>query len=104
MAHHPRDRPPYLGQARGRPCPEGPRYWSTLRLLICLDCASMGGPMTCAVLCIGTELTRGELVNTNAAFLASGLTDVGFEVIEDVVIDDDKTRIIATLQRLTRST
>ena len=59
--------------------------------------------MTCAVLCIGTELTRGELVNTNAPWIASALTDVGFDVVEDVVIDDDRTRIIATLQRLTRT-
>ncbi len=59
--------------------------------------------MTCAVLCIGTELTRGELVNTNAAWLASSLTDEGFEVIEDVVIDDDRARIVATLGRLAKS-
>ena len=59
--------------------------------------------MTCAVLCIGTELTRGELVNTNAAWLASALTDIGFEVIENVVVDDDKKRIIQTLERLGRS-
>lgn len=59
--------------------------------------------MTCAVLCIGTELTRGELVNTNAAWLAAALTDIGFEVVEDVVVDDHKPRIVATLQRLGRS-
>jgi nicotinamide-nucleotide amidase len=59
--------------------------------------------MTCAVLCIGTELTRGELVNTNAAWLAASLTDLGFEVVEDVVIDDDKARIVATLQRLSKT-
>jgi competence/damage-inducible protein CinA-like protein len=58
--------------------------------------------MTCAVLSIGTELTRGELVNTNAAWLAAGLTDVGFEVVEQSVIDDDKARIVATLDRLAR--
>jgi nicotinamide-nucleotide amidase len=58
--------------------------------------------MTCAVLCIGTELTRGELVNTNATFLASGLTDVGFEVVECSVIDDDRARIVAALERLSR--
>ncbi len=58
--------------------------------------------MTCAVLCIGTELTRGELVNTNAAWLASALTDEGFEVVEDVVIDDDRARIVATVQRLAK--
>jgi competence/damage-inducible protein CinA-like protein len=56
--------------------------------------------MTCAVLCIGTELTRGELVNTNASWLAAYLTDIGFEVVEDVVIDDDADRIVATLHRL----
>src|SRR5260221_7642174 len=56
--------------------------------------------MTCAVLCIGTELTRGELVNTNASFLSAGLTDVGFEVVEHVVVDDDRARIAETLRRL----
>ncbi len=56
--------------------------------------------MTCAVLCIGTELTRGELVNTNATWLASALTDLGFDVVEDVVVDDDRARIGATLERL----
>jgi nicotinamide-nucleotide amidase len=59
--------------------------------------------MTCAVMCIGTELTRGELVNTNGPWLAACLTDVGFQVVEDVTIDDDKPRIIATLERLARS-
>jgi len=59
--------------------------------------------MTCAVLCIGTELTRGELVNTNATWLASALTDLGFDVIENVVVDDEASRIAATLERLGRS-
>jgi nicotinamide-nucleotide amidase len=58
--------------------------------------------MTCAVLCIGTELTRGELQNTNATFLAAGLTDVGFEVVECAVVDDDRARIIGALERLSR--
>ena len=59
--------------------------------------------MTCAVLSIGTELTRGELVNTNASWLASGLTELGFEVTEHCVVDDDKGRIIAALERLARN-
>ncbi|MEO7114103.1 MAG: molybdopterin-binding protein, partial [Polyangiaceae bacterium] len=58
--------------------------------------------MTCAVLCIGTELTRGELTNTNASWLCGGLTDLGFEVVEDVVVDDDRGRIVSTLERLGR--
>jgi nicotinamide-nucleotide amidase len=56
--------------------------------------------MTCVVLSIGTELTRGELVNSNAAWLAAELTSIGFEVIEHAVVDDDVERIIATLRRL----
>src|SRR5262245_4153018 len=59
--------------------------------------------MTCAVLSIGTELTRGELVNTNASWLASGLTDLGFQVVELSVVDDDKGRIVNALERLARA-
>ncbi|AKU96811.1 Molybdopterin binding motif protein [Labilithrix luteola] len=58
--------------------------------------------MTCAVLSIGTELTRGELVNTNASWLSAALTDLGFEVIEQAVVDDEKERIVATVERLSR--
>jgi nicotinamide-nucleotide amidase len=58
--------------------------------------------MTCAVLSIGTELTRGELVNSNAAWLAAGLTDLGFEVVEHDSVDDDRDRIVAALERLSK--
>jgi nicotinamide-nucleotide amidase len=58
--------------------------------------------MTCAVLSIGTELTRGELVNSNAAWLAAGLTDLGFEVVEHVAVDDDRDRIVSALERLSK--
>lgn len=56
--------------------------------------------MPCAVLSIGTEVTRGELVNSNAAWLAAELTSLGFEVIEHAVVDDDHTRIRQALDRL----
>ncbi len=56
--------------------------------------------MTCAVLSIGTELTRGELVNSNAAWLATELTALGFEVVELDTVDDDRSRIVAALERL----
>src|SRR5262245_34595225 len=59
--------------------------------------------MTCAVLCIGTELTRGELVDTNGPWLAAGLTDVGFQVTEKTTVDDDRSRIVESLQRLSRN-
>jgi nicotinamide-nucleotide amidase len=59
--------------------------------------------MSAAVLCIGTELTRGELVNTNAPFLAAGLTDLGFNVTALETVDDDEARIVESLRRLSAS-
>lgn len=59
--------------------------------------------MTAAVLSIGTELSRGELVNTNATWIASQLVAIGFEVFEHAVVDDDRARIIASLERLART-
>jgi nicotinamide-nucleotide amidase len=56
--------------------------------------------MTCAVLSIGTELTRGELVNSNAAWLGAELTAAGFEVVEHSVVEDDGERIVEALARL----
>jgi nicotinamide-nucleotide amidase len=58
--------------------------------------------MTCAVLSIGTELTRGELVNSNASWLSAELTALGFEVLEHAVVDDDRARIAEALLRLAR--
>jgi nicotinamide-nucleotide amidase len=56
--------------------------------------------MTAAILSIGTELTRGELINSNAAWLSEQLTTLGFEVLEHVTVDDDIGRIVAALERL----
>lgn len=59
--------------------------------------------MTAAILSIGTELSRGELVNTNGPWIAQQLVAIGFEVFEHAIVDDDRARIIASLERLTRT-
>lgn len=51
------------------------------------------------VLSIGTELTRGELVNSNAAYLSAGLTAAGIRVIGIDTVDDHPDRIRAALSR-----
>jgi len=56
--------------------------------------------MTAAVLSIGTELTRGELTNSNASWLGEQLTSLGFDVVEHVTIDDDEGRIVEAIGRL----
>jgi nicotinamide-nucleotide amidase len=56
--------------------------------------------MTVAILAIGTELTRGELVDSNSTWLAARLVALGLEAPEHVKIDDDVARIAATLRDL----
>ena len=55
-----------------------------------------------AVLSIGTELTRGELLNGNARWLADRLVELGFTVVEHTTVPDDAERIRGTLLRLSR--
>lgn len=56
--------------------------------------------MSAAILAIGTEITRGEIVNTNASWLADTLVGLGLEVTAMEAIPDDKAQIVATLRRL----
>ena len=59
--------------------------------------------MTAAIFSIGTEITRGEILNTNASWLSAELTALGFEVLETVSVDDHPGRIVAALRRLAES-
>lgn len=56
--------------------------------------------MTVALLSIGTELTRGEIINTNAAWLGAELTAAGFTVTEASTVDDDIGRIVTAIRQL----
>ncbi len=56
--------------------------------------------MTAAILSIGTELTRGELVDTNAPWLAEQLVALGFDVHEHATVDDQRELIVVALRRL----
>jgi nicotinamide-nucleotide amidase len=56
-----------------------------------------------SVLSIGTELTRGEIDNTNATWLAERLTAIGLEVANMATVADDSSAIVAELERLCQS-
>jgi nicotinamide-nucleotide amidase len=56
--------------------------------------------MTAAVLSIGTEITRGEITNTNASWLAEELTRIGLEVAEVAAVPDSREAIETALHRL----
>jgi nicotinamide-nucleotide amidase len=55
---------------------------------------------TAALLAIGDEVLRGEVANSNAAFLSGRLFEAGFELREHVVVSDDPTAIRTALIRL----
>ena len=61
--------------------------------------------MSIAIVSLGTEVVRGELVNTNSQWLAEAVSDDGHEVTELVSVADDRRQIIDCLTRLSeRST
>jgi nicotinamide-nucleotide amidase len=53
-----------------------------------------------ALLAIGDEVLRGEISNTNAAFLSERLFEAGFEITEHAVVSDDPRSIRTALVRL----
>lgn len=56
--------------------------------------------MSVALLSIGSELTNGEIVDTNAAFLAAELFEAGFEVKAKMSVPDEIDRIVDALAHL----
>ena len=57
-------------------------------------------PGTAAVLAIGDEVLRGEIANSNAAFLSDRLFDAGYEVRAHRVVSDRAEDIRAALESL----
>ena len=49
------------------------------------------------ILCVGTELLLGEVINTNAAYIAAKLADLGVSVYHQTVVGDNPARLRAEL-------
>jgi len=59
---------------------------------------------TAEILCVGTELLLGDIINTNAAFLARELSALGIFVYHQAVVGDNPARLReAVEQALSRS-
>lgn len=56
--------------------------------------------MQAAIFAIGTELTRGELCDTNTCWLSEQLTAAGVDVVTHLTVDDDVQRIATGFLRL----
>jgi len=60
--------------------------------------------MQAEVVAVGTELTSGHTVNTNAAYLARRLQHVGIPVLRHTAVPDERTVVIQALREaLTRA-
>lgn len=53
--------------------------------------------MIAEILCVGTELLLGDIVNTNAAFLARELAAMGIDVYHQEVVGDNPARLSESL-------
>ena len=49
--------------------------------------------MTAEIICVGTELLLGDIVNTNARFLSRELAELGISVLHQHVVGDNVARL-----------
>ncbi len=60
--------------------------------------------MICEIVCVGTEILLGDIVNTNAVYLAKRLALMGISVLRQSVVGDNNERLLQMLsQALERS-
>ncbi len=49
--------------------------------------------MICEILCVGTELLLGDIINTDGAFIAGEISKLGFSSYHQTVVGDNKARL-----------
>ena len=54
--------------------------------------------MKAEILCVGTELLLGDIVNTNAAYIAKELANIGIDVYYQSVVGDNNDRLKESLE------
>ncbi|MEG1754232.1 MAG: molybdopterin-binding protein, partial [Christensenella sp.] len=54
--------------------------------------------MKAEILCVGTEILLGDIVNTNAAYIAKELANIGINVYYQSVIGDNDNRLKEALK------
>ena len=54
--------------------------------------------MTAEILCVGTELLLGSIINTNAAFLSRELASLGIFVYHQSVVGDNQARLKSSIE------
>jgi nicotinamide-nucleotide amidase len=49
--------------------------------------------VSCEIICVGTEILLGDIVNTNAQYISSGLAQSGIDVFYETVVGDNPERL-----------
>ena len=49
--------------------------------------------MTAEIICVGTEILLGNIVNTNAAYLSERLASLGISVFFETTVGDNEERL-----------
>lgn len=49
--------------------------------------------ISCEIICVGTELLLGEILNTNAQYISEGLARIGIDVFYQTVVGDNPVRL-----------
>ena len=57
----------------------------------------MGSISSAEILCVGTELLLGDIINTDAAYLSRQLAELGIPVYYQGVVGDNPERLTAAL-------
>ena len=47
----------------------------------------------CEIICVGTELLLGDILNTNAQYIAQGLSQLGLDLYMQTVVGDNPDRM-----------
>ncbi|MBP3266665.1 MAG: competence/damage-inducible protein A, partial [Clostridiales bacterium] len=54
--------------------------------------------MNAEIICVGTELLLGNIINTNAAFIAERISRLGIDCYHQCVVGDNMDRALAQLK------
>ncbi len=55
--------------------------------------------MNCELISVGTEILLGDILNTNAQFLSRELASLGFNVLFQCTVGDNRLRLLDTLEK-----
>ncbi|HOA16052.1 MAG TPA: competence/damage-inducible protein A [Bacillota bacterium] len=56
------------------------------------------GKVSCEIICVGTEILLGDIVNTNAQYISKGLAQIGLDTYFQTVVGDNPERLAGAIE------